>query len=370
MAEGRHLLLAGGGHAHVEVLRRLALKPLPGWRVTLLTREPRAPYSGMLPGVAAGLYRPDQALIDLAPLARRAGAELVVDRVAGLDPAARLLRREGGAPLAFDLLSINTGATPDLARVPGAARHALPLKPIDALLPRLDALVAAAREGMVVAVVGGGAAGSEMALALAARLRPRGVRLVLVAGAAGLLPGFPDRLRERLRAALAARKVALMEGDDVAEVVAEGLVFRRSPPLAAEAVLWATGAAPAPWLAESGLRRDAAGFLRVEDTLLAEGQAGIFAAGDVASFAARPLPKAGVHAVRQGPLLARNLRAAAEGRGLKPHRPQADTLFLISLGDRQAIGTRNGFVFGGRWAWRWKDWIDRRFMRRYAEETA
>ncbi|WP_237217757.1 FAD-dependent oxidoreductase, partial [Falsiroseomonas oryziterrae] len=178
MADERHLILAGGGHAHVEVLRRLARDPLPEWRVTLLTREAASPYSGMLPGVAAGLYRPEQALIPVAPLAARAGASLVLDSMTGLDPSARLLHRAGGAPLPYDLLSLDTGATPELS-VPGAAEHATSLKPIDALLPRLDALVAEARPGRTIAVVGAGAAGTEMALALAVRLGPTGVQMVL-----------------------------------------------------------------------------------------------------------------------------------------------------------------------------------------------
>lgn len=366
----RHLLLAGGGHAHVEVLRRIAEAPIPGWRVTLLTRELHSPYSGMLPGVAAGLYRPEQALIDARALAARAGAELVLDRVVALDPAARLLHRAGGPPVGYDLLSIDTGATPDTSGVPGAREHALPLKPIDALLPRLEALFAEARAGQAVAVVGAGAAGTEMALALAARLGPRGVRAFLVAGEAGLLPGQPAALRRRAASALAARGVALHQGANVAEVAPGELRFRGRPPLAADAVLWATGAAPAEWLSRSGLTRDARGFLQVEPTLQAVGQPAVFAAGDVASLLPDPLPKAGVVAVRQGPVLARNLRAAAEGRELERYVPQREWLVLLSLGDGRALGTRNGLVFGGRWVWWWKDWIDRRFMARYQAVAA
>ena len=361
----KHLLLAGGGHAQVEVLRRLAQRPLPGWRVTLVTRERHSPYSGMLPGVAAGLYRPEQALIDIGALAARAGAEVAHDSVTGLDPAARLLRRAGGAPIGFDLLSLNTGATPDLARVPGAAAHAVPLKPIDALLPRLAALEAEARAGQSIAVVGGGAAGTEMALALAARLGPRGVRLALVAGGSGLLPGLPAGLARRARAALAAAGVTLAEGEDVAEVTEAGLLFRDRPALSADTVLWATGAAPAPWLADSGLARDGRGFVLVGPTLQSVTHPAIFAAGDVASLLPAALPKAGVFAVRQGPVLAHNLRAAAEGRPLRPYAPQRAFLMLLATGDGRAIGTRNGWVFGGRWAWWWKDRIDRRFMARY-----
>jgi selenide,water dikinase len=358
----KHLLLAGGGHAQVEVLRQLAERPLQGWRVTLVTQEAASPYSGMLPGVAAGLYRPEQALIPVAPLAARAGAALVLDSVTGLDPAARLLRRAGGQPLPYDLLALDTGATPEMA-VPGAAAHAVPLKPIDALLPRLAALEAQAYAGRVIALVGGGPAGFEMALALAARLGPRGVRILLVTGAAGLLPALPRRLRGRAAVALARRGVMLVV-DDVAAVTAERLRLTGSPDIAADAVLWATGAAPPAWLDGTALARDARGFVAVDATLRSTSHPGIFAAGDVAGFAP-PLPKSGVVAVRQGPLLARNLRAAAEGGRLERYRPQRDWLVLLSLGDGRALGTRNGLVAEGRWVWWWKDWIDRRFMARY-----
>jgi selenide,water dikinase len=369
MVEGRHLLLVGGGHAHVEVVRRLAAAPLPGWRVTLLTREAMSPYSGMLPGVVAGLYRPAQALIDTRALAARAGATLVLDTATGLDPAARLLRRAAGPPIGFDLLSIDTGATPDTNRADGAATHAIALKPIDALLPRLQALLArgAAEPGLRIAVVGAGAAGVEMAFALAARL-PAAV-VTLVAGTSGLLPGFTCALRRRVARELVARRVALLAGADVAAVTEDGLRFASTPPLACDAVLWAAGAAAAPWLAETGLARDARGFLRIDATLRAIGHPHIFAAGDVASLGESGLPKAGVFAVRQGPVLAANLRAAAQGEALGTFRPQRHFLVLLALGDGRAIGTRGGLVFGGRWVWWWKDRIDRGFMRRYQEGT-
>jgi selenide,water dikinase len=194
--------------------------------------------------------------------------------------------------------------------------------------------------------------------------------VVLVAGASGLLPGLPEALRRRAAAALAERGVALMDGDDVTEVTPEGLLFGRATPLPADAVLWATGAAPAAWLDRSGLRRDARGFVQVEPTLQAVGRPEVFAVGDVASLLPHPLPKAGVFAVRQGPVLARNLRAVAEGRPPEPFMPQRDWLVLLSTGDGRALGTRNGLVFGGRWAWWWKDWIDRRFMARYRDSAA
>jgi len=363
MGDGRHLLLVGGGHAQVEVLRKWAQAPLEGWRVSLLTREVLSPYSGMLPGVIAGLYRTEEAVIDTRALAARAGATLILDSATGIDLPGRRLHRAAGPHLAFDLLSIDTGATPDMGRTMGAARHALPLKPIDALLPRLDTLLQSVRPGMRLAVVGGGAAGVEIALALRARL-PDAV-ILLVAGAAGLLPGFPAGLRARVVRAMTSRRVTLDIGADVREVTENALHFADREMLAVDATIWATGAAAAPWLAETGLARDPPGFLRVDEHLRALGHSHIFAAGDVASWADGPLPKAGVFAVRQGPVLAANLRAAAQGGALIRYRPQTHYLILLSLGDGHAIGTRNGLVAEGRWVWRLKDWIDRTFMARY-----
>jgi uncharacterized membrane protein YdjX (TVP38/TMEM64 family)/thioredoxin reductase len=268
----------------------------------------------MLPGVLAGLYRPEQALIDLTSLTARSGVALVVDRATGIDPAARRVRRADGEELHWDLLSIDTGATPDTSRVPGAAEHALPLKPIDALLPRMERIIARTRTGQPIAVVGAGAAGTEIALALALRLR---AAVTLVAGTSGLLPGFPTGMRRRVARALERRGVALREGQDAMRVSPGRVHFAEGDPLPAEAVIWAAGAAASPWLAETGLRRDARGFLCVDGCLRAAGHADIFAAGDVASFG-QGLPKAGVFAVRQGPVLAGNLRAAAEGRAPSP----------------------------------------------------
>ena len=367
MGDTRHLLLVGGGHAQVEVLRQLSLTRLDGWRVTLLTREVMSPYSGMLPGVIAGTYRTEQAMIYLRELAERAGAALLLDGATGLDLTGRRLRRAGGPPIPFDLLSIDTGARPDTTGTKGATRHALPLKPIDALMPRLERLLleAAQRPGKRMAVVGAGPAGVEVALALRQRLQE--AQVMLISGKAGLLPGLPAALRCRAARALTARRISLEAGADVQEVTETALLFADRAELPVDAVLWATGATAAPWLAETGLARDPHGFLRIDEQLRALGHAHIFAAGDVASLADSPLPRAGVFAVRQGPVLAANLRASALGQKLIAYRPQADFLVLISLGDGRAIGTRNGLVAEGRWVWRLKDYIDRRFMRRYQQ---
>ncbi|MES2710302.1 MAG: FAD-dependent oxidoreductase [Pseudomonadota bacterium] len=359
MSPLKHLLLLGAGHAHVEVLRDFARTPFPGLRITVLSRERFSPYSGMLPGVMAGQYAPEEALIDSPALTARAGGTFIHDSAVAVDLSGRRVQRAGGEAIAYDLLSIDIGATPELG-TEGAAEHAIPVKPIDALLARLGA-IAQARS---FAVVGGGAAGFEIALAL--RARQAEAPVTLVAGLLGLLPGLPEGARRRGAAALARHDIALAEGHPVERVAAGALHFDGRPPILAEALLWCTGAAAPSLLAESGLPCDADGFLTVQAGLDVPGHPEIFAAGDAASYLAQRLPKAGVYAVRQGPVLAGNLRRAAAGEAPLPFRPQREALLLLSTADGRAIGTRNGFVVQGGWVWRWKDYIDRTFMRRYS----
>lgn len=359
MPPPKHLLLLGAGHAHVEVLRDFAHTPVPGLRLTVLSRERFSPYSGMLPGVIAGQYTPREALIDAPALAARAGAAFIHDSAVAIDARGRLVQRLGGEAIAYDLLSIDIGATPDLG-TPGATEHAIPVKPIDALLGKLAGI----DQARSFAVVGGGPAGFEVALAL--RARHGEAPITLVAGLLGLVPTLPEGARRRGAAALARHDISLAEGHPVERVETGALHFAGRPPITAEALLWCTGASAPPLLAASGLPCDASGFLHVQAGLDVPGHPHIFAAGDAACFLPHPLPKAGVYAVRQGPVLAANLRRAAMGAPPLPFRPQRHALLLLSTADGRAIGTRNGFTMQGGWVWRWKDRIDRAFMRRYS----
>lgn len=364
------LLLLGGGHAHVEVLRRLALRPVSGLRVTVLCREPHTPYSGMLPGLTAGIYGFDDAHIDLRRLAWRAGARFLAGAATGLDPTARRVACRDRPPLRYDLLSINTGATPSLD-VPGAADHAVPVKPIARFLERWRALRerVAARDGPTrIGVVGGGAGGVELLLAIRRALSDSAApvpALHLVTRDAEILPGHGAGVVRRLRRALARHGVAVHTGFAVARVEAGAVVDAADRRLGLDEILWVTEAAPARWLAGSGLAVDAHGFLRVGETLASVSHPEVFAAGDVAVVDGHPRPRAGVFAVRQGPVLADNLRRAVEGRKLRRHQPQRRYLALIGTGDGRAVASWAGLGWEGRWVWRWKDRIDRRFMDRY-----
>src|SRR5437016_1703546 len=170
----KDVVLLGAGHSHVTVLRMFGMKPIPGVRLTLITREVHTPYSGMLPGLIAGHYGFDDAHIDTGPLARFAGARLYQDEVVDLDLAGRRVICRNRPPVPYDLLSLNIGSTPNTADVPGATEHAIPVKPIDGFLARFEAMTARVlqRRGRArVALVGAGAGGVELLLSVERRLR-------------------------------------------------------------------------------------------------------------------------------------------------------------------------------------------------------
>jgi selenide,water dikinase len=372
----KDLVLIGCGHAHVAVLRGFGMKPVAGARITLISREVHTPYSGMLPGLIAGHYGYDDVHIDAGPLARFAGARLFHDEVTGLDLDGRRVFCANRPPVAFDLLSIDLGSTPKLDDVPGARDHAIPVKPIDRLVKRWAELEARVLDHprTSIAVVGAGAAGAELTLAmqhrlshlLAGRKLPTdGLGFFLVGAEDTVLPSFPAEVRDRYLRKLVARGVTVMTGRKVLAVEDKRLLFAREDGLEVDEILWVTEAGTAPWLKETGLALDERGFIKLNDHLQSVSHAQVFAAGDCAGMVNHPRPKAGVFAVRQGAPLRENLRRALSGKRLKPFVPQRKYLALISTGDKYAIASRGTWSAEGRWVWHWKDWIDRRFMQRY-----
>lgn len=374
----KDVVLVGAGHAHVAVLRAFGMRPLAGVRLTLITRQADTPYSGMLPGLIAGTYGFDEAHIDTGPLCRFAGARLFLDEATGIDLAEKRVLCRGRPPVRYDILSLNFGSTPNTGGVPGAD-VAIPVKPIDGFLARFEAMrerILAQGGRTRVAVVGAGAGGVELLLSVERRLRrdvaaagldPERLHFTLVASSPDLLPKFAAGARRRMSAILARRGIAVVTGAEVIRVERGRLHFRDRATLDADEILWTTQAAAAPWLAETGLALDERGFVRVGATLESASHPGVFAAGDIASLDGFARPKSGVYAVRQGPRLARNIRRLLLGRSLRRYRPQTEALYILTYGAGTAVGTRNGVAVEGAWVWRAKDWIDRRFMRKFNE---
>ncbi|MBE0619521.1 MAG: selenide, water dikinase SelD [Burkholderiales bacterium] len=375
----KDIVLVGGGHSHVGVLKRFGMHPVPGVRLTVICRDTHTPYSGMLPGYIAGHYSYDDVHIDLSRLARFAGARYFRDEALGLDRDAGKVLCRNRPPVPYDQLSINIGSTPQMSHVAGANEHAVPVKPINGFNERWQLLLARVRNhaGTTrIAVVGGGAGGVELTLAMQYRLRnelralgrnPDELSFHLLTRGAVILRTHNSTVRRAFERVLAERGVDLHCNAEVTRVSAGSLQTAGGETVAADEIVWVTRAGGAPWLRETGLALDADGFIQVTDTLQTVTDPRVFAAGDIASMVDRPLEKAGVFAVRQGPPLTENLRRAVEGRTLKPYRPQKSWLALISTGDRYAVASRGALGFGGAWVWRWKDWIDRRFMLKFSQ---
>ena len=373
----KDLVLVGGGHSHAIVLKLLGMAPIPGLRVTVVARDVHTPYSGMLPGLIAGHYGFDDAHIDLEPLAHFAGARLFHDEVVALDPVARTITCRSRPPLAYDVLSINVGARPSLA-VAGAQAHGVPVKPIGALVERwrqLQSRVRTAGRPLQIGVVGAGAAGVELTLAVQHALR----RLLLEAGRPDdqpafhlfsatprILPTHNRRVAARFQRVLRERGVRVHAGARIEAAAAGSVRVAGGAEHAIDELIWATAAAAPEWPAAAGLATDGNGFIEVADTLESTSHPGVFAAGDIAAMVNHPREKAGVFAVRQGRPLHANLRRAVRGERLRPFRPQRAFLSLITTGDRYAVASRGWWTAEGHWVWKWKDWIDRRFMDRFS----
>lgn len=372
----KDLVLIGGGHAHVSVLKRLGMHPVPGLRITLITRDIHTPYSGMLPGYISGFYAYDDCHIDLGPLARFAGARLYHAEVEGLDTDKQLIHVAGRPPVTYDLLSINIGSRPGTIDIEGAHEHALIAKPIDIFLQRWQQLqqrVITSAGDFHIAVVGGGAGGVELALSIQHRLRellaqagdnPERLHFRLLSASDRIMFNHNDGVARRFERVFAERHIEIGCNSRVVKLTADSVQLESGQSFQADAVIWVTTASAPAWPKEAGLAVDEQGFIRVNQQLQSLSHDNIFAAGDIASLP-EARPKSGVFAVRQGPVLQHNLKACAIGKPLKPYRAQKNFLGLISTGNRYAIASRGSWCYESAWLWKIKDWIDVNFMRKF-----
>jgi selenide, water dikinase len=374
----RDIVLVGGGHSHVGVLKSFGMQPMPGVRLTLICTDMHTPYSGMLPGYVAGHYSYDEVHIDLSRLSVFANARVYRAQVNGIDLANKKVLCIGRPAVPYDLLSVNIGSTPQLAQVPGAVEFAVPVKPIQQFNERWLELLARVRAHngpMSIAIVGAGAGGVELTLAMQFRLRaeltrlrkaPEQLQFHLLTNSATILPTHNTRVQAQFMRVLESRRVQIHCNAAVTQVAQGQLETGNGRWLKVDHTMWVTRAGGAPWLAKTGLALDADGFVHVRDTLQTVTDPSVFAAGDIATMINRPLEKAGVFAVRQAKPLTANLRAAVSGSALVEYRPQRSWLALISTGDQYAVASRGALAFWGAAVWRWKDRIDRRFMEKFS----
>jgi NADH dehydrogenase FAD-containing subunit len=363
----KHLILAGGGHAHMTVMARLHEFAARGHRVTLVSPSPFHYYSGMGPGLLGGTYRPAQVRFDVRTMVEERGGRFVEDWLVRIDADRRVVILASGAALPYDVLSCNVGSRVPVERVAAAGPGIVPVKPIDGLERAREAILGELKtRSLQLLVVGGGPAGTELAGNLRRLVQQAGGQATItLAAGSRLLAGLPERARQLSLASLRRRQVAVIEGAKARQVREGRAVLDNGTSLSYDYAFLALGIEPPPLFRDSGLPTGADGGLLVNEQLQGVENAEIFGGGDCISFRPRPLDKVGVYAVRQNPILLHNLLAALEGRELKIFEPQDDYLLIFNLGDGRGIFRLRGWVWDGRPAFWLKDRIDRRFMRKF-----
>lgn len=362
----KHLVLIGGGHAHVAVLRALAKQPRSNLRLSLITPHLSQTYSGMLPGWLAGHYSLEDCQINLSPLVLAAQGELILDQVNGLNADQQILTTTSGRVIPYDLVSINIGSETALPQTINS--QLLPIRPLDQFIqawPRI--LLAAQQPNYQLAVLGGGAAGVELALAMQYAFQqqssPAQVHLI----APKLLADHSTSVQKRVYRHIMQAGIQLHSTR--AQVSDNDLVLESGALLQVHQIIAATGAKPAPWLVNSGLQLDPQGYIAVNAQQQSCSHSNVFAAGDICTRDNPHFARSGVHAVYAGQALAHNLPAYLQQQALINYHPKKRSLYLLATGSKKAIASWGGFSASGAWVWHWKNYIDQNFMRQYRLDT-
>ena len=389
------VVLLGVGHTNAYTLRMWKMQPIANAQLICVSNFPVAAYSGMLPGVLSGQFPPEKMEIDLVRLCASAGARLIVAEVTGLDCEQHRLEFANRPPLGFDVLSIGIGSKPSFENTRiESERILVPIKPMQTFLARLnsvlelptnrhrqdDSSAAGKKDSQRIVIVGGGVGSIEIAFCLEQRLtnwsakglpnhaRDRPIEITLVTASDKIGNQLLDSTQQKIQRQLGLRNIRLITGQRVTTVLEDGLVLSDGSTLPADAILWATGAAPPALLTKLRLATDAAGFIATRPTLQSTTDDHVFAVGDSASIVESQIPKAGVYAVRQGPVLWNNInRLLTSSSPLESYDPQAGFLKLINTGDGKSIAEYRGYSFQTAWAWKLKKRIDDKFMAMYQD---
>ncbi len=373
----KHVVLLGIGHTNAHVLRMWGMQPIPDASLTCISDHTVATYSGMLPAVLAGQVPKQQMEIDLVRLCSSVGARLITGQVTAIDHDRRELQFDDRPPVYFDALSIGIGSVPTTDGLIEGDKHVVPIKPMQTFLQRLKVAIKSAQPAgssspLKLMVVGGGVAGIEITFCLspfASEVTGADHSIHLITRSDEILPDVLTSTRRKVVDQLRRRDVEITTGKMVSHVRPGQVTLSDGTAMDADVVIWATGAVAPDSLGKWQLPLNDRGFIATESTLRSVSGRPVFAVGDTGTIVGHALPKAGVYAVRQGPILWENLHRLFDGQPLKEYSPQQSFLKLINRGDGSAIGQWKGFSFSGRWVMRLKDRIDSKFMEKFRPVT-
>lgn len=366
---GKRIVFAGGGHAHLYSLSRVKELVRRGFDVTLVDRSPHLYYSGMATGVISGAYAPDEHRIDIRRLVEEGGGTFIEGRITEVRAENREFVLEDGRTVPYDAASVCLGSEVARAGVEENGVGAVAVKPVVNTVEIRDRLLALVRERAPrILVVGGGAAGCEVAASALALLDQLGIRGELTIAQKGdsLLPGAPKRAQREVLTLLQERGAKVLT-DTLVTRLGDGVAWTADDrEIPCDLPVLAVGVFPPGLFRDSRLPTDESGGIRVDRYLRSAGDGRLFGGGDCVSFRGKSLPKLGVFAVRQGPVIFRNLQASLAGSALHEYRPQKRYLYVLNLGDGTGLAVYGRLSWRGRTSWRLKHCIDERFVNEHS----
>jgi len=363
----KHICLIGGGHAHMTAIKQMAIKSISGMHVTLISADRSTPYSGMFPGLIAGHYSFEDCHVDLQNLCQNSGVQFIHGSVQEINPDSHTIECAPSLPIRYDLLSINIGSQPAIYTICGAKTYGHSIKPFNKFLCNWHQWLAIRSDSdrkQQIVVIGGGAAGIEILLAMHHRwfnTTSKKAKFTLICADKTILSTHNRATQQFFQQYLQSQEIAV-EHSPVTAIDKQQLYLQNGLSLDYDFTVWAIHAGTYQWPAQSGLQCDSHGFIQVDQYLRSVSHSNIFATGDCATFLPRKLPKAGVFAVRQGPTLFKNLVAACSGQSLTPFQPQQRFLSLLTMGGKHAVASRDFVFVHGSWVWHWKNHIDQKFI--------
>jgi NADH dehydrogenase FAD-containing subunit len=365
---GKHLVLVGGGHAHLTTLKNLDSFVRLGHRVTVVSPSPYHYYSGMGPGMLSGIYRPQEVRFHIRKMAEDRGAAFIEDKAVKIDPTRRLLFLHSGEEIHYDTVSFNTGSeVPAESLMASPQDNVFTVKPVMNLL-KVRSLVLSILESKArnLAVIGGGPAGVEIAGNLCRLVYENGgTAQITLIGGKRVLADLSEKVRGLAVASLNSRGAEVIEGSYVKRIGKDTVILTDGREIPFDVALIAVGIRPSSLFRDSGLATGEDGGLLTNSYLHSVAYPDIFGGGDCISLEGRPLAKVGVYAVRQNPILYHNLMATLQRESMKPFIPQEAYLLIFNMGNGRGIFSKKGWVWQGRLAFFLKDYIDRRFMKRF-----
>ena len=365
---GKHLVLVGGGHAHLVTLAKLHQFIEKGHQVTVIGLSPYHYYSGMGPGMLGKVYTPEDIRLATKHVVEKQGGIFVSGKAVRVDPEEKTLFLESGERFPYDILSFNVGSHVPATLVKDDGKDIYSVKPIENLIHARDrVLELASQRKIAISIIGGGPSAAEIAGNIWGLTRNLGAWMPEIRILAGknFMLRFPDNVRRKVAESLTKRHIEILESGYVKEIKTGHITLESGKNYTTDVIFLAIGVKPPPIFKESGLPTGPDGGLLVNKYLQSTKYPEIFGGGDCIYFKDRPLDKVGVYAVRENPVLYHNLMASLEKTDLMPFDPGGDYLLIFNMGDGTGVLRKKWLLFGGRRAFKIKDYIDRKFMKKF-----